>query len=234
MEQFQRLKALADKHNLWMSDNDRLFYGKYMYRLDMHMYRWTVPNIYNVVTINHDAYMIDTEIKTNFVGMVRRFAKSNDERIRVQAGIYLFYYTSDIDNLNKVIEFVERVANKEGSITDKSVALQNICYSRAEQAERDVRYRKQKLPYGIYKFQILSKRMEAEQVQEWKRWAEQYPGKIQLENSQYAHKFGCWSGTNLGYVADEKMLQLVQFKLGPNIGKVIEYKIKEDKKQNDE
>ena len=73
---------------------------------------------------------------------------------------------------------------------------------------------------------------------DWVTWAGQdaYKGKILVDNvgvRDIIYNVGLWSGESLGYVADEKTLQLCQFKLGSNINKVIEYQIKENK-TNDE
>ena len=79
--------------------------------------------------------------------------------------------------------------------------------------------------------------MGHEEILNWHEWALQYPNKIKL-NPYGATKYwtrtnGIWAGEALGYVEDEKMLHLVQFKLGAHINKIIEYKIR-NTENNDE
>jgi predicted metalloendopeptidase len=173
--------------------------------------------------------MIDSNHRTNFVSNMRKFATQNDDRIRVESGrnCNLNYYTNSVDNIEKLIQYVERIKAKEPDITNHSVDLNNLLWFPGDVHERNIRYRKKRLPYGKYEFQVLSDRMNKEDWLSWRVWAEQYPDKIRLEPSTFTRHFGTWSGEPLAYVLDEKMLQLIQFKLGSNIQKIIHYKIRE-------
>lgn len=92
--------------------------------------------------------------------------------------------------------------------------------------------------------------MSHEEIIDWREWALQYPYKIKLPTygthgmdqatkvvgllgnpfsggfARWHRTNGIWAGEALGYVEDEKMLQLAQFKLGGHINKIIEYQIK--------
>ena len=58
------------------------------------------------------------------------------------------------------------------------------------------------------------------------KWASNIPNDIKVPVSKYERRWGTWSGEAIGYVSTDKMLNLITFKLGPKINKIIEYKIK--------
>ena len=58
----------------------------------------------------------------------------------------------------------------------------------------------------------------------------QYPNDIQLPKSKYNKSWGTWAGEPIGYVSSEKVLQLIHFKLGSKINKIIEFEIKDTSK----
>ena len=73
--------------------------------------------------------------------------------------------------------------------------------------------------------------MDKEEYSSWVLWAKQYLDDIRIPTGMYASKpWGTWAGESIGYVSNDKMLQLIQFKLGPaKINKIIEFKIKDNK-----
>lgn len=246
MELEQRLQKIITENSLTSKFNDRLFYSKYLYRLEVLMYRYVIPEIYSVKTVDVWGYKVDTTHRTNFISAVRKYAKKHGDRVRVENGRYLLYYTNELDNIERIIKYVNRLKNKQDDITGTIIDLGSICIFPGEKTERNVRYRKNSLPYKKYRFQVFGDRMSHEEVVEWREWALQYPDKIKLSNyglhgiqttnplpwGIWHRSNGIWSGEPLGYILDEKMLHLVQFKLGSNINKVIEFQIR--KQSNDE
>ncbi len=226
MEPLQKLEALSNQHNLPLTLNDRLFYGKYLYRLSVHMYRYHYPELMNVPTIDNWGWKVDTEYRTSFTSTLRRFASKWGDRIRVEQQT-LNYYTDDLNRIKKVIEYVTRLKTKQEDVTDLMLELNKLSYFPGTLSQRNIHYRKKRLPYGKFKFQIQGERMDREQFENWVAWANQYPNDIRINNADQTRKWGTWCGDNIGYISTDKMLQLVQFKLGSNINKIIEYQIRE-------
>ena len=69
--------------------------------------------------------------------------------------------------------------------------------------------------------------MNPQEYEEWQKWALQYPNDIKLPKTKYNKTWGTWAGEPIGYVSSEKVLQLIHFKLGSKINKIIEYQIKD-------
>lgn len=228
MEALTKLEVLSNQHNLQLQHNDRLFYGKYLYRLSVLMYQYSYPELLRVPTIDLWGYKVDTEIRRSFTGTLRRFANKHSDRVRVE-GTTVNYYTDDIGRIQKVVEYVDRLKNKEEDVTDTMVDLVGIRYFPGTIAQRNIHYRKKRLPYNKFKFQIVGERMSYEEFTNWARWASQYPDDIRINNSDLIRKWGTWCGENIGYIANDKLLQLVQFKLGSKVNKIIEYQIREIK-----
>jgi len=248
MEPQQKLQKILVENALTSKYNDRLFYSKYLYRLEIIIYQYHIPEIYQVKTINSWGYKVDTTHQTNFVTTIRKYAKKQKDRVRLEHGRYLNYYTNELGNLEEIIKYVKRLKKKEDDFTNTMIDIGGICVFPGNTTERNIRYRKNHLPYKKYKFQILGKRMEHAEVIEWREWAIQYPDTIKLSNygfhgtvqypstswgSLWSRNTGIWSGEPLAYITDEKMLHLVQFKLGSNINRIIEFQIRELEK-NDE
>lgn len=230
MEAQTKLEMLSNQYNLPLHHNDRLFYGKYLYRASIHMYRYQYPELMRVPTIDNWGWKVDTEYRTSFVTTIRKFCAKNTDRIRIESGLngsILNYYTDDIDRLQKIIDYVNRLKTKEDDITDLMLELVAIRYFPGTLSQRNIHYRKKRLPYGKFKFQIQGQRMDREQFENWVAWANQYPDDIRINNADQTRKWGTWCGDNIGYISTDKMLQLVQFKLGSNINKIIEYQIRE-------
>tara|TARA_R110001592_G_scaffold43527_3_gene140975 strand:+ start:5964 stop:6542 length:579 start_codon:yes stop_codon:yes gene_type:complete len=192
------------------------------------MYQYRIPELMKVRTVDWWGYKVDTEIQKSFSGTVRRFAKRHDDRVRVERST-LNYYTSDLDNIDQVIQYVNRINNKESDITDTTLELASVRYFPGTITQTNIHYRKKRLPYNKFKFQILGERMTFEQYTDWANWAKQYPKDIRLTHSDNIRRWGTWCGENIGYITSDKLLQLVQFKLGSNINKIIEYQIRETK-----
>ncbi len=226
MEPLQKLEALSSQHNLPLQHNDRLFYGKYLYRLSIYGYRYHYPQLMRVPTINNLGWKVDTEYHTSFTTTLRRFADKWGDRVRVETQT-LNYYTDSVDRIQKLIEYVNRLKHKEEDVTDLMLDLVAIRYFPGTVTERNIRYRKKRLPHGKFRFQILGERMTHDQYRDWELWAKQYPDTIRVNDSNAIRRWGTWCGESIGYITDEKMLQLVQFKLGSNINKIVEYQIRE-------
>ena len=226
MEPLQKLEALSSQHNLPLQHNDRLFYGKYLYRLSIYGYRYHYPQLMRVPTINNLGWKVDTEYHTSFTTTLRRFADKWGDRVRVETQT-LNYYTDSVDRIQKLIEYVNRLKHKEEDVTDLMLDLVAIRYFPGTVTERNIRYRKKRLPHGKFRFQILGERMTHDQYRDWELWAKQYPDTIRVNNSNAIRRWGTWCGESIGYITDEKMLQLAQFKLGSNINKIVEYQIRE-------
>lgn len=226
MEQLQKLEALSNQYNLPLQHNDRLFYGKYLFRLSVHMYRYHYPQLMRVPTIDNWGWKIDTEYSTSFTTTLRRYANKWGDRVRVESQT-LNYYSDNLDRIQKLVEYVTRLKIKEDDITDLMLDLIAIRYFPGTVIERNIRYRKKRLPYGKFKFQILGERMSYEQFSDWANWSAQYPDQIKTNSNDTIRRWGTWCGESIGYISDEKMLQLVQFKLGSYINKIVEYQIKE-------
>lgn len=226
MEPLQKLEALSNQHNLPLQLNDRLFYGKYLYRLSIYGYRYHYPQLMRVLTIDNLGWKVDTEFRTSFTTTLRRFADKWGDRVRVETQT-LNYYTDSVDRIQKLIEYVNRLKHKEEDVTDLMLDLVAIRYFPGTVTERNIRYRKKRLPYGKFRFQILGERMTHDQYRDWELWAKQYPDTIRVNDSSAIRRWGTWCGESIGYITDEKMLQLVQFKLGSNINKIVEYQIRE-------
>ncbi len=226
MEPLQKLEALSNQHNLPLQLNDRLFYGKYLYRLSIYGYRYHYPQLMRVPTIDNLGWKVDTEFRTSFTTTLRRFADKWGDRVRVETQT-LNYYTDSVDRIQKLIEYVNRLKHKEEDVTDLMLDLVAIRYFPGTVTERNIRYRKKRLPHGKFRFQILGERMTHDQYRDWELWAKQYPDTIRVNDSSAIRRWGTWCGESIGYITDEKMLQLVQFKLGSNINKIVEYQIRE-------
>ncbi len=226
MEPLQKLEALSNQHNLPLQLNDRLFYGKYLYRLSIYGYRYHYPQLMRVPTIDNLGWKVDTEFRTSFTTTLRRFADKWGDRVRVETQT-LNYYTDSVDRIQKLIEYVNRLKHKEEDVTDLMLDLVAIRYFPGTVTERNIRYRKKRLPHGKFRFQILGERMTHDQYRDWELWAKQYPDTIRVNDSSAIRRWGTWCGESIGYITDEKMLQLAQFKLGSNINKIVEYQIKE-------
>jgi len=226
MEPLQKLEALSSQHNLPLQHNDRLFYGKYLYRLSIYGYRYHYPQLMRVPTINNLGWKVDTEYHTSFTTTLRRFADKWGDRVRVETQT-LNYYTDSVDRIQKLIEYVNRLKQKEEDVTDLMLDLVAIRYFPGTVTERNIRYRKKRLPYGKFRFQVLGERMNLEQYMDWANWAKQYPDHIRINDNSAVRRWGTWCGESIGYITDEKMLQLVQFKLGSHINKLIEFQIRE-------
>jgi len=232
MEPSQKLEALSSQYNLPLQHNDRLFYNKHLYRLSVHMFRYAYPELMRVPTIDNWGWKVDTEYRTSFVTTLRKYCKKNTDRIRIENtvnGAILNYYTDDLDRLKKIIDYVLRLKSKEDDVDSIMLDLLGIRYFPGTIQERNIHYRKKSLPYGKFKFQIQGERLEREEFENWAAWADQYPDDIKINNKHNTRAWGTWCGDNIGYISTEKMLQLVKFKLGSNINKIIEYQIKETK-----
>ena len=225
MEPLQKLEALSNQYNLPLQHNDRLFYSKYLYRLEVILYQYSYPELMRVSTIDYLGWKVDTEHHTSFVGTVRKYAEKQGDRVRLEFKT-LNYYSNDLDTIEKLIAYVNRLAAKQDTI-DKMVELGSIRYFPGTVLERNIRYRKKRLPYGKYRFQILGERMDYEQYMDWSNWAAQYPDTIRVNNNDAIRRWGTWCGESIGYITDEKMLQLVQFRLGSHINKIIEFQLRE-------
>mgnify|MGYP001156858410 FL=1 len=227
MEPLQKLEALSNQHNLQLQHNDRLFYSKYLYRLEVILYQYRYPELMRVPTIDSWGFKVDTEHHTSFIGTVRKYAKKQGDRVRVEYRT-LNYYCNDVATIEKLIAYVNRLTDKQDTPMDKMVELGSIRYFPGSILERNIRYRKKRLPYGKYRFQILGERMDSEQYYDWCNWAKQYPDSILAPTRDHGYRhFGTWCGESIGYIVDEKMLQFVQFKLGSHINKVIEFQLRE-------
>jgi len=225
MEPLQKLEALSNQYNLQLQHNDRLFYSKYLYRLEIILYQYRYPELMRVPTIDYWGYKVDTHHHTSFVGTVRKYAVKQGDRVRLEFKT-LNYYSNDLDTIEKLIAYVNRLTKKQDT-TDVMLELGSIRYFPGTVLERNIRYRKKRLPYGKYRFQILGERMDYEQYNDWANWAAQYPYAIRINNNGAIRRWGTWCGESIGYITDEKMLQLVQFKLGSHINKVIEFQLRE-------
>lgn len=190
------------------------------------MYQYHYPQLMRVRTIDNWGWKVDTEYQTSFTSTLRRFADKWGDRVRVEYQT-LNYYTDNVDRIQKLAEYVERLKRKEEDITDLMLELVAIRYFPGTVTERNIRYRKKRLPHGKYRFQILGNRMDYEQYSDWANWASQYPDTVLVNKNDSIRRWGTWCGESIGYITDEKMLQLVQFKLGSNINKIIEYQIRE-------
>ena len=228
MEPLQKLEALSNQYNLPLQHNDRLFYGKYLYRLSIYGYRYHYPQLMRVPTIDNLGWKVDTEFRTSFTTTLRRFADKWGDRVRVETQT-LNYYTDSVDRIQKLIEYVNRLKRKEEDVTDLMLDLVAIRYFPGTVTERNIRYRKKRLPHGKFRFQILGERMTHDQYRDWELWAKQYPDTIRVNDSNAIRRWGTWCGESIGYITDEKMLQLVQFKLGSHINKIIEFQLRETK-----
>lgn len=229
MDKPENLMLLAKTHNLPVNANDRLFYRKFLYRLDMFMYQYKLPRLMHIETVDENAWIVDSLQKISFVGTLRDYAKKRGDRVRLEHNS-LAYYTNDIVTLEHIIKWVDRIT-QDVSVLERQIDLKSLSYFPGDLEQRNIRYRKKRLPHGHYKFQLLSASMNYIELQDWLVWATQdaYKGKILVDNVGHdfsMYNVGLWSGESLGYVADEKTLQLCQFKLGSSINKVIEYKIK--------
>lgn len=226
----EALTKLAEKYNLPLYENDRLFHNKYLYRFEVFVYKYGFPEILKVPTVDTWGYKVDSDNAISFVGSIRKFAKANGDRTR-REHCSLYYYTNEPKNLDKVINF-SKGFNDLCDPEDYPLQLVGIWYFPGGFV-KDVRYRKKRLPHGKYPFQILSEWMDSDEYNDWVTWAEQYGDRIKVPSDQYLAKYGPWNGQAIGYVEDEKLLQLVRFKLGSKMKKTIEYKIKEDKNNDD-
>lgn len=234
--QLQKLTQLANHYNLPTKQNDRLFYRKYLYRLDMFMYQYKFPELMHIATVDENAWIVDTTQKISFVATLRDYSHKHKDRVRLEGNV-LAYYSNDIDTLENIMKWVSRI-NENNEVLERQIDLNSLTFFPGDLAQRNIRYRKKRLPHGHYKYQLISTSMDYQALQDWLVWSKQesYKGKILVDNIGHEvtmYKLGLWSGESLGYVADEKTLQLCQFKLGSNINKIIEYRIKENK-SNDE
>jgi hypothetical protein len=179
-----------------------------------------------VKTVDHNAFTVDTTAEINFLTAIRGYAQKNLERVRFEYK-NVMYYTSDMKRLETVINYVNKLKQKERIETDKNLLeLVDIKYFPGGETDYNIRFRKSRLPYGKFKYQILGERMEREEYESWEKWALQYPNDIKLPQSKYLKHWGVWSGESIGYVSNGKMLQLINFKLGSKINKIIEFQLR--------
>ena len=233
MEAQQKLEALSNQHNLTLEHNDRLFYSKYLYRLELILYHYSYPDLMRVPTVDFWGWKVDSQHHTSFIGTMRKYAEKQGDRVRVEYKT-LNYYTNDIDTIEKIISYVQRLQSKQTDITENMVDIRSIRYFPGTILERNIRYRKKRLPHGKYRFQILGERMNSEQFYDWCTWAEQYPDSILAPKQNQGYKrWGTWCGESIGYITDERMLQFAQFKLGSNINKIIEFQLRENTENDD-
>jgi len=156
---------------------------------------------------------------------IRKFAKRNESRVRLEA-YTLNYYTNTVSQLETLIKYVQTLKDKETYVSETMLDISELRYFPGSITERNIYYRKKRLPYGNCKFQILGIQLEYDQYKEWRDWASQYPKDIRIKQSQYNRLWGTWCGESIGYISTDKLLQLVRFKLGSRINKIIEYQIK--------
>lgn len=232
MEPIRKLEALSNQYSLLLEHNDRVFFNKYLYRISVYMYRYAYPELMRVDTVDSWAWKVDTRWRTSFTSTLRRFARQHDDRVR-QEYQTINYYTNSVDTIQKIIEYINRLNSKADDPLDLALDIKGIRYYPGSVLERNIHYRKKRLPYGKFQFQIVGERMTAEQYYDWCTWAEQYPDSIRLKKGNTFRKWGTWCGEAIGHVRDDKMLQLVQFKLGSNINKIIEFKIRKDSNNDD-
>ena len=204
MDQQKKLEALAFHHNLQLTCNDRLFYSKYLYRI---------------------TFYFCPEDRIGILYAIRKFAKRNESRVRLEA-YTLNYYTNTVSQLETLIKYVQTLKDKETYVSETMLDISELRYFPGSITERNIYYRKKRLPYGNCKFQILGIQLEYDQYKEWRDWASQYPKDIRIKQSQYNRLWGTWCGESIGYISTDKLLQLVRFKLGSRINKIIEYQIK--------
>ncbi len=221
------MEALASRNNLPLSHNDRLFFSKYLYRLTIEMYSYKYPDLMYVQTIDENAWKVDSQVGISFLHVVRNYARKHDDRTRLEYKT-LTYYTNDLTRLEEVVKYINRLKEKHTSGKDEQlVDIIALKYFPGNTTDRNIRYRKKRLPYDKYKFQLLGNHLNKQEWDEWEKWAYQYPNDIKLPKSKYNKTWGTWAGEPIGYVSNEKILQLIHFKLGPKINKIIEYQIKD-------
>ena len=226
MDHQKKLEDLSNQNRLQLTTNDRLFFSKYLYRLTIELYAYRYPDLMYVRTVDHNAFTIDTTAEINFLTAIRGYAQKNLDRVRVEYK-NVMYYTSDMKRLETVINYVNKLKQKEKIETDKNLLeLIEIKYFPGGETDYNIRFRKSRLPYGKFKYQILGERMERSEYESWEKWALQYPDDIKLPQSKYNKHWGIWSGESIGYVSNEKILQLINFKLGSKINKIIEFQIR--------
>ena len=227
MDHQKKLEDLSNQNRLPLTTNDRLFFSKYLYRLTIELYSYRYPDLMYVQTVDHNAFTVDTTSEINFLNAIRKYAGKNSERVRLEYK-NVMYYTSDIKRLETVIDYVKKLKEKEtGTVDERLLELIDIKYFPGGETDYNIRFRKSRLPYGKFKYQILGERMESDELREWEKWAIQYPNDIKLKKSKYGNMiWGTWAGQSLGYVSNEKMLHLINFKLGSKINKIIEFQIR--------
>lgn len=225
MEQSKKLEDLSNQNRLQLTHNDRLFFTKYLYRLTIELYAYKYPQLMYVETIDANAFTVDSERKINFINSMRLYSYKHEDRVRLEHKT-LMYYTSDIKRLEDVIKYVNRLNEKGDDDIDPLLLCLEIKHFPGTLQERNVQFRKKRLPYGKFKFQILCNRMDQFEHEDWKKWALQYPNDVKVPKSKYERRWGTWAGESIGYVSTDKMLNLITFKLGPKINKIIKYKIK--------
>lgn len=226
MDQLQKMEQMSFRNNLQLTTNDRLFYSKYLYRLTIGIYAYKYPDLMNVGTIDENAFKVDSEQKINFLHAIRIYANKHQDRTRLESKI-LTYYTNELTRLEDIVKYVNRLKEKQIIHNETLLDLVELKYFPGNQSERNIRYRKKRLPYNKFKFQLLGERMETDEYCEWENWAKQYPDDIKLPTTKYNKQWGTWAGEPIGYVSSEKVLQLIHFKLGPKINKIIEFQIKD-------
>ena len=230
MDHQKKLEDLSNQNQLQLTTNDRLFFSKYLYRLTIEMYSYKYPDLMYVQTIDKNAWKVDSDVGINFLHVIGKYASKNGDRTRLENKT-LTYYTNELTRLEEVVKYINRL--KESHTVDKESQMVNVIelkYFPGDITERNIRYRKKRIPYGKFKFQLLGERMEVDEYEEWKKWAIQYPNDIQLPKSKYNKSWGTWAGEPIGYVSSEKVLQLIHFKLGSKINKIIEFEIKDTSK----
>lgn len=226
MDHQKKLEDLSSQNRLQLTTNDRLFFSKYLYRLTIELYSYRYPDLMYIKTVDHNAFTVDTGLEINFLNAIRKYASKNSERVRLEYKNVMFY-TSDIKRLETVISYVKRLKQKEtGTDDERLLELTEIKFFPGGETDYNIRFRKSRLPYGKFKYQILSERMERSEYESWEKWALQYPNDIKLPQSKYNKHWGIWSGESIGYVSNEKILQLINFKLGSKINKIIEFQLR--------
>ena len=223
----EALRNIATANNIPLVDSDRIFYNRYIYRVSLYMYRYSFPELMHVPTVDIWGYRADSDLNISFVQTLRRYAAKNDGRVRREA-TSVFYYTNSVEDVQRVVDYVNRINRNHNQEEPMGrISLQSINQFPGTELEKNIHYRKRRLPHGRFQYKILGNRMRKEEYWDWLAWAKQYDT-IKLPKNPYLRLYGTWSGDPIGYVENTSTLQMCQFKLGSNINKIIEYRIKDE------
>ena len=221
MEQQKKLQTLVLKHSLHKQISDRLFHNKFLYKIHIETYSFG-ENIFDLDKPTLDFYGVHNSL--------RMYGWRKGDKV-VCYGKHISYFSNNLDTCDTVIGWIKHL-KKQQEPGLNNIDCNYISVFPGNTSQEDIRFKK-RLPFGKYKYQLLSNRINPSDMKEWVSWASLYIGDIHISRGLIRRDmnnslYGLWHGDSLGYVTTDKMVAMCKFKMGSSIQKVIEYRVVEN------